>query len=191
LLNSYESSDMDYIAWDMTVTAPENTVIMGDFSLSDGKLSIPANKCGFVTFGNEGSTDYEIRVSFEKQNNGSGQSGIFVRGTDVSLPWWEDVNKETFYGYAICPSNTGITVKWIYYGSEEIKFKSISGWGKVENRELIVRAEGNAITISIPEKDEPILVIEDADPFTHGQCGIFSTGKEFTVTNVAIQPIEN
>jgi len=50
--------------------------------------------------------------------------------------------------------------------------------------------EDNVLSIFVGDAKEPVAVIHDAAPFTHGMCGLFSTGKELQVTELSVRPLQ-
>jgi len=161
----------------------------GNFSQTNTKgiLKNKANKSGFALFGQEGNTDYEMYVRFEIPANGLGNSGIILRVTDLS--WYDAQVEESFFGYSLSLSKIGLNVRRIRYGAAgNTDFVSVPAWKDAKEGELIIRAQGSRITISLPDGKE-LLSFEDADPFTHGKFGFFSTGKELTVLELNVKPL--
>lgn len=156
---------------------------------SEGTLSVRADKNGFAVFGDEGNTDYEMYVRFKLPQTGIGSSGIMIRATDISQ--YESQVEDSYYGYSIAVNKIGLNVRRIRYGVGGITdFESVPAWASADEGELIIRAEGRRITISLPGDDQPLLSFEDDQPFTHGLYGFFSTGKELTVLECRVSPIE-
>ena len=55
---------------------------------------------------------------------------------------------------------------------------------------LTVRMEANVLSVFVGDAQEPVAVIRDASPYTHGMCGLFSTGKELRVTELSVRPLD-
>ena len=72
-----------------------------------------------------------------------------------------------------------------------MEFVTIKEWSGKEEGQLILRARGNQLSIYLPGAEEALLTLEDASPFTHGLCGLFSTGKELMVTDLSVKPLED
>ncbi|MBE5786164.1 MAG: hypothetical protein E7324_01335 [Clostridiales bacterium] len=190
MAEAFLSADMEDRTWDLSKGDKKGLTPLGFFSPKNGAISIAANKCGYVTVGKAGCTDYEMRVKFLIPRAGSGTSGFFLRGTHVS--YFDNAMKDSFYGYSVAVSPLGLNVRRIRYGAVgSTEFCSVKEWANQEAGELILRAEGNCISIFLPGMETPILTLEDADAFTHGMCGLFSTGKELTVTEMSVRPLED
>ena len=162
---------------------------LGAFNVSFDKaaLSIKQGKTGFALLGQEGCTDYEMRVRFIPPVNGSGASGILIRGSNVSL--YDAQVKESYFGYGVILSKLGFNVQKMHYGSQSmLGFTGVEQWKNAAEAEIVVRVQGNTLSIGLPG-EEPLFVFEDAQPFTHGLCGFFGTGKELTVLSCNITPL--
>lgn len=46
------------------------------------------------------------------------------------------------------------------------------------------------LSIFVGDAQEPVAVIHDTMPFTHGMCGVFTTGKELRVTELSVRPLQ-
>ena len=76
------------------------------------------------------------------------------------------------------------------YGSQTmLGFTNVNAWKDAAEAEIVVRVQGNTLSIGLPG-EEPLFAFEDAQPFTHGLCGFFGTGKELTVLSCGITPLE-
>lgn len=162
---------------------------LGAFAVNFDKavLSVKQGKTGFALLGREGYTNYEMRVRFIPPVNGSGASGILIRGSNVSL--FDAQVKESYFGYGVILSKIGFNVQKMHYGSQSmLGFTGVDAWKNAAEAEIVVRVQGNTLSIGLPG-EEPLFVFEDAQPFTHGLCGFFSTGKELTVLSCNITPL--
>ena len=65
----------------------------------------------------------------------------------------------------------------------------IDGWKNLPAATLTLRMENNVLSIFVGEAQEPVAEIRDSAPFTHGMCGLFSTGKELRVTELSVKPL--
>ncbi len=162
---------------------------LGAFTMNaeQGSLHIRQGRAGYALFGGEGNTDYEMRVRFTPPVNGSGTSGVMVRASNVSL--YEAQVKESFYGYGIILSRLGVNLQKMSYGSQGLGFFPVDAWKTAETAEVVVTVRGNRLTVGLPGQ-EPLFTLEDAQPFTHGLCGFFGTGKELTVDACEIIPLD-
>ncbi len=188
---SHEWTEVRAIDLDFTKARDGEFYTLGNFmhKPSEGNLSIRSDRSGFAVFGDEGNTDYEMYVRFRIPVKGIGSSGIILRATDVSF--YDSQVEDSYYGYSISLTKLGVNVRRIRYGaSGTTDFEGVSEWANAEEGELIIRAEGRRITISVPGSEEPILSFEDDQPFTHGLYGFFSTGKELTVLECRVTPID-
>ena len=150
-------------------------------------LRIKQGKTGYALLGEEGYTDYEMRVRFVMPVNGSGASGILIRATNVSL--YDAQVKESYFGYGIILSKLGFNVQKMRYGSQGmLGFTNVSAWKDAEEAEIVVRVQGNTLSIGLPG-EEALFTLQDAQPFTHGLCGFFSTGKELEILSCEITPL--
>ena len=156
---------------------------------SEGVLQIPANRMAFALFGNEGNTDYSIDVRFEIPDAGNGSCGILIRATDVSL--YDAQVKESYYGYSITVSRLGVSLKRARYGAVgNSSFEKVAQWESAKEGNLHIELKGNRLEVYLPGENKPILSAEDDKPFTHGKYGFFSTGKELTVLDMTVSPVE-
>ena len=182
-------SDVEARVWDISKNDRKGIVTLGNFGCKNGKLSISTGKAGFALIGNEGQTDYELSVSFEMPKNGAGFSGILLNAVNVS--YYTEQVPESAFGYGLAVTKDGITVKKLGYGAPSGNRKiKIPEWKNASEAELIIRVQSGKIEIFLPGKDSPIHVIHEENPYTHGLCGLFSTGKELAVTAVSVKPIE-
>ena len=162
---------------------------LGAFTVNFDKaaLSIKQGKTGFALLGQEGYADYEMRVRFIPPVNGSGASGILLRATNVSL--FDAQVKESYFGYGVTVSKLGFNVQKIHYGSQAmLGFTSVNAWKDAQEAEILLRVQGKRLSIGLLG-EEPLFTLEDAQPFTHGLCGFFSTGKELTILSCDITPL--
>ena len=165
-------------------------ITLGAFNMhaEDGLLSIKKNRTGFALFGEEGQTDYELRVRFRIPQEGSGTSGVLLRATNVSL--YDAQVAESYYGYGVILSKLGFSVQKTAYGAVgSAQFCKVDAWKNAEEGELILRVKGNRLEISLPG-EAPQYTLEDAQPFTHGMYGFFSTGKELQVLSCDVIPLQ-
>ena len=128
-------------------------------------------------------------MKFDIPKNGAGFSGILINATDVS--YYTDQVPESAFGYGIALTGNGITVKRLNYGApgKNINIK-IPEWKNLEEASLTVRAESGVISIYLTGEDTPVYVIHDEIPYTHGLAGLFSTGKELSVSEISVKPIK-
>ena len=165
-------------------------ITLGAFNMnaSEGLLSIKKNRTGFALFGEEGQTDYELRVRFRIPREGSGTSGILLRAANVSL--YDAQVAESYYGYGVILSRLGFSVQKTAYGAVgSAQFTGVDAWKDAQEAEVILRVRGNRIEIFLPG-GEVLYTLEDAQPFTHGMYGFFSTGKELQVVSCDAVPLE-
>ena len=66
----------------------------------------------------------------------------------------------------------------------------ISQWKDQTSAQLTLRMEKGVLSVFVGDEKEPICVIHDSAPFTHGMCGLFSTGKELRVTELSVKPLD-
>ena len=66
----------------------------------------------------------------------------------------------------------------------------LDGWGTLEQATLTLRMEDNVLSVFVGDGQVPVAVIQDSMPFTHGMCGLFSTGRELRVTELFVRPLE-
>ena len=120
---------------------------------------------------------------------GSGFSGFLMHATHPSIH--QDQVAEACYGYGVAITNTGLTIRRMNYGHamDATKVK-IDGWKNLPAATLTLRMENNVLSIFVGEAQEPVAVIHDSAPFTHGMCGLFSTGKELRVTELSVKPLQ-
>lgn len=185
----FRHAEIEERAWDISKNDRKGIITLGGFTCKNAKLSISTGKTGFALIGNEGMTDYEMAVSFEIPQNGAGFSGIVVNATDVS--YYPDQVPESAFGYGLALSNNGITIKKLNYGapSKHMTVK-IPEWKNASEASLIIRVQSGKISVFLPGEDASICVLHDENPYTHGLCGLFSTGKELSVTALSVKPLK-
>ncbi len=185
-VSSFKTAETQPLEIDFTTNSlRDRFYTLGNFIMrpSEGTLSISPNKRGFAVFGNEGCTDMTLRVRFELPKDGIGTSGIFFRATNISL--YEHQVKESFFGYALSVNRLGVNLRRMRYGAVgRMQFASVPEWQEAETGEVTIKLSGGRVLVYVPGHEEPILDIHDAQPFTHGLYGFFSTGKELTVLDV-------
>ncbi len=188
-VKTFAHETMKEQTWALERNDRKGIVTLGNFSAKNGALSIASGKQGFALIGGEGCTDYEMRVSFDIPKTGSGFSGFLMHATDVSL--YDAQVAESAFGYALAITNTGLTVRRMNYGmmmdTDKVK---IDGWKDKTHATLTLRMQDNALSIFVEDAEEPVAVIRDAAPYTHGLCGLFSTGKELRVTELSVRPLD-
>lgn len=166
-------------------------ITLGNFMMkpTEGVLRIAGNKSGFALFGDEGYTDMALDVRFKIPEKGSGGSGILLHATDVSL--YDAQVAESWFGYSLTVSRLGVTLKRARYGTTgSSSFEAVNAWKTAEEGELHIELKDGKVAVYLPGESEPILTAEDAKPFTHGLWGFFSTGKELTVLECTVTPLE-
>lgn len=166
-------------------------ITLGNFMMkpTEGILRIAGNKSGFALFGKEGYTDMVLDVRFRIPEKGSGASGILLHATDVSL--YDAQVAESWFGYSLTVSRLGVTLKRARYGATgSSSFEAVAAWKTAEEGELHIEMKDGKLSVYLPGESEPILTAEDAKPFTHGLWGFFSTGKELSVLECTVTPLQ-
>lgn len=191
-VNAFEYAPVETLAFDFTTKEQrEHFVTYGNFMMkpTEGILRIAANKSGFALFGEEGYTDYALDVTFEIPKTGSGSSGILLRATDVS--YYDAQVEESYFGYAIVISDKGVTLKRSRYGAVgTTSFEGVKAWADAEQGSLHIEVRGSRVEIYLPGETEPLISMMDAKPMTHGLYGFWSTGKELTVLEMTVTPLD-
>ena len=130
-----------------------------------------------------------LHVRFRLPKQGTGTAGFLMRGTEVSVH--NDQVTDAAFGYSVGVSIMGLIVRRVNYGAGgTADFVSIKEWANQEEAELILRVKGATLEIFLPGNDEPVYSLTDAMPYTHGLCGLYSTGKEFAVTELSVKPVK-
>lgn len=180
------------MTFDFTAKAQrEHFITYGNFIMkpTEGVLRIPANKKGFAVFGDEGLTDYALDVTFEMPKKGNGSAGILLRTTDVSF--YDAQVEDSYFGYAVVVSERGVTLKRSRYGQVGTStFEGVQAWATAETGSLHIEVRGNRVDIYLPGEEMPFVTMMDAKPLTHGMYGFFSTGRELTVLECSVSPLE-
>lgn len=169
----------------------EYFITYGPFTLkpSEGILRIGWNKKGFALFGEEGYTDYTLDVTFEMPKKGNGSCGILLRATDVS--YYDAQVDDSYFGYGVVVSEKGVTLKRSRYGQVGTStFEAVPAWETAETAALHIEVRGSRVEIYLPGEEKPLISFEDAKPMTHGMWGFFSTGKELSVLECTVAPLE-
>ena len=175
--------------WALEKNKRDGIITLGQFAAKNGALSIGTGKNSFALIGGQGCTDYEMCVTFDMPKQGSGFSGFLMHATHPSIH--PDQVAEGCYGYGIAITGTGLTIRRMNYGhtmnTDKIK---IADWKNQASATLRLRIENNVLSVFVGEAQEPVAVIHDSAPFTHGMCGLFSTGKELRVTALSVRPLD-
>ena len=188
-VSAFAHETMETKTWALDKNKRDGIITLGSFAAKDGALSVSMGKNSFALIGGQGCTDYEMRVTFDMPKQGSGFSGFLMHATHASIH--PDQVAEACYGYGVAITNTGLTVRRMNYGHsmDATKIK-IDGWKELAAATLTLRVQDNALSIFVDDAQEPVAVIRDAAPFTHGMCGLFSTGKELRVTELSVKPLQ-
>lgn len=191
-VNVFAYEEVKPLDIDFTDNALRSTfVAYGPFSMkpSEGKLRIGGNKSGFAIFGNEGYTDMVLDVRFQIPETGDGTSGILLRATDVS--YYDAQVQDSYFGYSLAISRLGLNLRRSRYGQTgSTIFQAIPAWADAEEGELHIEIRGNQVDVYLPDEVEPLISLQDDNAFTHGMYGFFSTGKELTVLELNVAPLE-
>jgi hypothetical protein len=191
-VNAFAHTPTETVTFDFTKKAQrEHFITYGPFTMkpAEGVLRIGWNKSGFAVFGDEGLTDYALDVTFEIPRKGNGSSGILLRATDVS--YYDAQVEDSYFGYAITISEKGVTLKRSRYGAVgSSSFEAVPAWAEAAEGRLHIEVRGNRVDVYLPGVDEPLVSLEDAKPLTHGAYGFWSTGKELSVLDCTISPLE-
>lgn len=187
-ISAFVHETMEEKTWELDKKDWKNIITLGEFSAKGGALSISAGENGFALIGGHGCTDYEMRVTFDIPQKGSGFSGFIIHATHASIH--EAQVSEAAFGYAVAITNTGLTIRRMNYGHAMDTDKvQITGWRDINQATLTMRIDKNVLSVFVGDASEPVAEIQDANPFTHGMCGLFSTGKELRVTELSVRPL--
>ena len=188
-ISTFAHAVMEEKTWALEKNNRDGIITLGNFAARNGALSIGTGKNSFALIGDQGCTDYEMRVTFDMPRQGGGFSGFLMHATHASIH--QDQVAEACYGYGIAITNTGLMVRRMNYGHamDATKIK-IDGWKNLEQATLRLRMQDNVLSIYVGNAAEPVAVIHDASPFTHGMCGLFTTGKELRVTELSVRPLQ-
>ena len=69
-------------------------------------------------------------------------------------------------------------------------FEAVKAWETAETASLHIEVRGCRVDIWLPDGEKPLISFEDAKPLTHGMWGFFSTGKELSVLECTVAPLE-
>lgn len=187
-ISSFAHETMEEKTWALDKNNRKGIITLGKFSAKDGALSISAGN-GFALIGGHGCTDYEMRVTFDMPKKGTGFSGFIMHATHASIH--PDQVAEAAFGYAVVIANTGLNIRRMNYGhAMDVDKIKIDGWRELTQATLTLRIQDNVLSIFVDGETEPAAVIRDAIPYTHGMCGLFSTGKELRVTELSVKPLD-
>ena len=189
MIESFAQAEMPVQTWDLARNDRQGIITLGNFFARNGTLCISGGKSGYALIGEEGCTDYEMRVRFMMPGAGSGTAGFLLRATDVAL--YEKPVEDELFGYMISVSPMGMTVRRAAYGARSrTEFIPVAAWNGQTEGELILRVQGSRMEILLPDSAEPVFTLNDATPYSHGLCGLYSTGKEFAVTELSVRPVK-
>ena len=188
-VDAFAHEVMEEKTWALDRNNRKDIITLGNFAAKDGALSIGTGKNSFALIGGHGCTDYEMRATLDMPKQGSGFSGLLMHATHASIH--EAQVAEAVFGYGVAITNTGLTIRRMNYGHsmEATKIK-IEGWKDLAQATLTLRMEENLLSIFVNDGEEAVAVIHDAAPFTHGMCGLFTTGKELRVTELSVRPLD-
>ena len=188
-ITTFVQEVMEEKTWALDKNKRDGIITLGNFAARNGALSVGTGKISFALIGGQGCTDYEMRVTFDMPKQGSGFSGFLMHATHPSIH--QDQVAEACYGYGVAITNTGLTIRRMNYGhAMDVTKVKIDGWKNLPAATLTLRMENNVLSIFVGEAQEPVAVIHDSAPFTHGMCGLFSTGKELRVTELSVKPLQ-
>lgn len=191
-ISAFAYAPLEPMTFDFSKKAQrEYFITHGPFTLkpSEGILRIGWNKKGFTLFGQEGYTDYTLDVTFEMPKKGNGSCGILLRATDVS--YYDAQVDDSYFGYGVVVSERGVTLKRSRYGAAgTTSFEAVKAWETAETGTLHIKVQGSRVEIYLPGEEKPLLSMDDAKPLTHGMWGFFSTGKELSVLECTVAPLE-
>ena len=191
-ISAFRYTPVEKTAFDFTTQEQRSLFIThGPFMMrpSYGDLRISPSKKGFALFGDEGYTDYNLDVKFEIPRKGNGSCGILLRATDVSF--YDAQVDDSYFGYGIVLSEKGVTIKRSRYGQVGVSsFEAVDAWSTAETGSLHIEVRANRVSVFMPGEEEPFLTMEDSKPLTHGMWGFFSRGRELTVLECVVSPIE-
>ena len=191
-ISAFAYAPLEPMTFDFSKKAQrEYFITHGPFTLkpSEGILRIGWNKKGFALFGQEGYTDYTLDVTFEMPKKGNGSCGILLRATDVS--YYDAQVDDSYFGYGVVVSERGVTLKRSRYGAAgTTSFEAVKAWETAETGTLHIKVQGSRVEIYLPGEEKPLLSMDDAKPLTHGMWGFFSTGKELSVLECTVAPLE-
>lgn len=188
-VSTFLHEEMEEKTWALDKNKRDGIITLGTFAAKNGAMTIGTGKNSFALIGGQGCTDYEMRVTFDMPKQGGGFSGFLMHATHASIH--QDQVAEACYGYGVAITNTGLTIRRMNYGHamDATKVK-IDGWKNLEQATLTLRMQDNVLTVFVDDEQEPVAVIHDAVPFTHGMCGLYSTGKELRVTGLSVKPLK-
>ena len=99
--------------------------------------------------------------------------------------------EDSYFGYALVLTERGVTLKRSRYGQVGTStFEAVDAWKDAETGTLHIEVRGNRVDVYLPDSEEPFLSMTDAKPLTHGMYGFFSTGRELTVLECTIRPLD-
>jgi hypothetical protein len=105
--------------------------------------------------------------------------------------FYEKPVEDELFGYMISVSPMGMTVRRAAYGARSrTEFIPVAAWNGQAEGELILRVQGSRMEILLPDSAEPVFTLNDATPYSHGLCGLYSNGKEFAVTELSVRPVK-
>lgn len=189
MISAFLHERMEEKTWALDQNKREGIITLGSFAVGNGALSVGTGKNSFALIGSMGCTDYEMRVTFDMPSQGSGYSGFLMHATHASIH--PDQVAEACFGYGVAITATGLTIRRMNYGhAMEATKVRLDGWGTLEQATLTMRMEDNVLSVFVGDGQVPVAVIQDSMPFTHGMCGLFSTGRELRVTELSVRPLE-
>ena len=98
---------------------------------------------------------------------------------------------EAAFGYAVAITSTGLNIRRMNYGhAMDVDKIKIDGWKNLTQATLRLQIRDNVLSVYVGDAAEPVAVIRDAAPYTHGMCGLYSTGKELRVTELSVRPLD-
>lgn len=187
-ISTFAHEIMEEKTWALDRNDRKGIITLGKFSAKGGALSITSGT-GFALIGGHGCTDYEMRVTFDMPKKGTGFSGFIMHATHASNH--PDQVTEAAFGYAVAITNTGINIRRMNYGhAMDVDKIKIDGWKDLSQATLRLQMRDNVLSVYVGDETEPVAVIRDAAPYTHGMCGLYSTGKELRVTELSVRPLD-
>lgn len=187
-ISAFAYEAMEEKTWALDKNNRKGIITLGKFTAKDGALSISGGT-GFALIGGHGCTDYELRATFDIPKKGTGCSGFIMHATHASTH--PDQVVEAAFGYAVVITNTGVNIRRMNYSHQmDVEKIKIDGWKDLTQATLRLAIQDNVLSVYVGDAQEPVAVIRDATPYTHGMCGLYSTGKELRVTELSVRPLE-
>ena len=132
-----------------------------------------AENFGRAYIGEEGWSDYSVRVRVNMNTKATGDASVYLRASRES--WYPDQVAAALFGYRFKITAEGISLYRCSYAEKLIGYYAFSGQHTAAELEFL--AEGPVIRLMLQQ--EAVLTYHDPQAYLYGKVGLEATGEGF------------